>query len=264
MDITEKIKKYRIIDCHLHLGNLAYLNMPSGRDDKIIEVLKKNGIDNAVFSHHGSLSKVEDDFSDVFESLERYKGFLFAYLVYNPNHSRLFLEAIKKHIDHPNVLGIKIHPSWHQCYPYDERYADFWEYTSDNGIVVLTHSWNPNVPNKAQKYSDPHFFEDISKRYPDQKIILAHAGGRGEYFFKVLDILERRSNLYVDFAGDTFVPNIIDKYVKRIGSERILFGTDMPWIDVRYHLSTVIHAAITEEDKKNILHANAQKLFGLS
>jgi len=261
--MIDGIDKFKIIDCHIHLGNLAYLNMPSGTDEKIIEILRKNGVDRAVFSHHGSLSTVEAGFDMLFEVLDKYRDFLYAYLVFNPNHGRFFLDRIKQHIQNTGILGIKIHPSWHQCYPQSEGYKDFWEYTSKNGIVVLTHSWNPNVANKVQKYSDPFFFEEIARKFPEQKIILAHAGGRGQYFYKVIDILRRNENMYVDFAGDTFLPFIIDRYVAEIGSERILFGTDMPWIDVRYHISNILHADISEKDRHNIFHLNAERLFDI-
>lgn len=261
--MIKDLRRFKIIDTHLHLGNLAYLNMPSGSDDKIIDILKKNGVKKAVFSHHGLLSTVEAGFDMLFDVLDEHRDFLYAYLVFNPNHEGLFLDRIKKHISDPGILGIKIHPSWHQCYPHSEGYRRFWEYTSANGIVVLTHSWNPNVPNKAQKYSDPHFFEEVSRRYPAQKIILAHAGGRGEYFYKVMEILKRNENIYVDFAGDTFLPFIIDRYVEGVGSERILFGTDMPWIDVRYHISNILHADISDQDRQNIFGLNAERLFDL-
>ncbi len=161
------------------------------------------------------------------------------------------------------IIGVKIHPSWHLCYPADERYKKFWALAEERQIPVLTHSWNPNVPNKAQKFSDPFNFEVVIKRHPDLKLILAHAGGRGDSLYKVIDLLEKYPNLYTDFAGDIFEPKLIETYVGRLGSEKLYFGTDMPWIDVRYHLVNILSAEITDEDKENILGLNVARLYGI-
>ena len=67
----------------------------------------------------------------------------------------------------------------------------------------------------------------------------------------------------MDFAGDIFVPGLIEEYVKRVGSKRLLFGTDMPWVDIRFQLANVMNLDIDENDKRNILGLNAIKLFNL-
>jgi predicted TIM-barrel fold metal-dependent hydrolase len=259
----EKIKEFEIIDTHTHMGRLAYLNIISGDDDSIVEILRSSGVSRAIFSHHGSLTTINTSSDLVFNTLKKYPDFLLGHLVYNPNHPEVSLRMIKENIFKPGIAGIKIHPSWHNTYPFDDSYKAFWEFTSENGIVVLTHSWNPNVANKAQKYSDPEFFEKVLKDYPSQKLILAHAGGRGEYFLKVLEILKRNKNFYVDFAGDSFPRGMIERYVNEIGSERILFGSDIPWIDVRYHISYILNSDISDQDRKNIFSSNAKRLFGL-
>lgn len=76
-------------------------------------------------------------------------------------------------------------------------------------------------------------------------------------------MLEKYSNLHVDFAGDSFIPGLIEEYVKSVSSDRLLFGTDMPWADVRYHLINVLEANIEEKDRKNIFEINACRLFNI-
>jgi len=257
------LKNYTIIDSHVHLGYLANLNMPSNSEDNVINLLKDCGVKKAICAHHAALSTVEFGTRKLFESLSRYKGFLYGYLVFNPNFAEISLDTIREYIGREEIVGVKIHPSWHLCYPDDSRYDKFWKLAEEENIAVLTHSWNPDVPNKAQKFSDPFLFESVVKKYPDLKLILAHAGGRGEYLYRVIDLLKKYPNLYVDFAGDSFVPGIIERYVNSVGSERLLFGTDMPWADVRYHVTNVLNSDITSKDKKNIFGLNASRLFSI-
>jgi uncharacterized protein len=262
-EIKKQLKNVKVIDSHLHLGYLSSLNLPGGSDSNIISTLKEFGVKKAIVSHHGSLSTIEYGNKKLFESLALYKDFLYGLLVFNPNFEDESLEIIDEFYVEKNIIGIKIHPSWHICYPTDTRYKKFWALAEERQIPVLTHTWNPNVPNKAQKFSDPFNFEEIIKSHPGLKLILAHAGGRGDYLYKVIDLLEKYPNLYVDFAGDIFEPGLIEAYIERIGSKKLFFGTDMPWIDVRYHLINILSAEITDEDKENILGLNAAGVYGI-
>jgi uncharacterized protein len=258
------LKGLPIIDTHLHLGPLSYLYMPSNEDeDNVITSLKRFGVKKAICAHHGALASLEYGTRLLMDALDRHCGFLYGYLVFNPNHEELSLELIKKHIGDDRIRGIKIHPSWHLCYPYDPRYEKFWNLCEKKNIIVLTHSWDPDVPNAAQKYSSPLLFEEVLVRYPGLKLILAHAGGRGKMLYKVLEMMKRLKNLYVDFAGDTFVPGLIEDYIGSVGSRRLLFGTDTPWADIRFHLANILASRISIKDKENILSNNATDLFNL-
>lgn len=256
-------KEYVIIDTHLHLGALSYLYMPSNNDENIINLLKKFGVKKAVCATHGSLSSINFGSDELPGILEKYADFLYGYFVFNPNFEESSLKTLENYLDKKYIVGVKIHPSWHFCYPYDKRYERFWDFIQERQVPVLTHSWNPDVPNKAQKFSDPFAFEDIVRKFPNLKLILAHAGGRGDMLYKVITLMEKHSNLYVDFAGDVFVPGLIEEYVRRIGSKRLLFGTDMPWVDIRFQLANVANLEVAENDKRNIFGINASKLFNL-
>ena len=262
-EIKRQLNNVKVIDSHLHLGYLSSLSMPGGDDSNIISILKEFGVKKAIVSHHGSLSTIKYGNEKLFEALTLYQDFLYGLLVFNPNFEDESLNMIDEFYTRENIIGIKIHPSWHVCYPADKKYKRFWAIAEERQIPVLTHTWNPNVANKAQKFSDPFNFEEIIKRHPELKLILAHAGGRGEYLYKVIDLLEKYPNVYVDFAGDIFEPGLIEAYIERIGSKKIFFGTDMPWIDVRYYLVNILSAEITDRDKENILGLNAAGLYGI-
>lgn len=260
-DLKHKTSEYLIIDSHLHLGPLANLYMPSNDEKKVVCLMKSFNIKKAICANHGALSTVAHGTLEITGLLERFDDFLYGYLVFNPNFENLSLSSIAKNLENKKIAGIKIHPSWHLCYPHDKKYEKFWSFIEDAGYPVLTHSWNPDVANKIQKFSDPFFFEDIIKKHKKLKLILAHAGGRGEMLYRVISLLEKYENLYVDFAGDIFVPGLFEAYVARVGSGRILFGSDTPWIDFRFHLENIISSSISKAQKADILGLNAARLF---
>lgn len=253
-----------VVDMHLHLGPLSYLYMPSNvKESEVIKVLKRFGVEKAICAHHGALASLAYGTKMLMECLDRYEGFLYGYLVFNPNHEELSFDLMKKYLNDERIVGIKIHPSWHLCYPGDTKYEKFWNFCEKKNIIVLTHSWDPDVANQAQKYSSGLLFEEVLMRHPKLRLILAHAGGRGKMLYEVLEMMKRHQNLYVDFAGDTFIAGLLEDYVSDLGAKRLLFGTDMPWVDIRFHLAHILSADITKKDKENILKNNAVALFGL-
>jgi len=262
-DLGKILKDKIVIDSHLHMGFLSSLNIPCASDNNIISLLKKYGVNKAIVSHHADLSTPYYGKELLFRSLEKFPDFLYGLLVFNPNFSNSSLESIKKNYQRKQIAGIKIHPFWHMCYPGDHKYEKFWDFVCENGIPVLTHTWNPNVANKGEKFADPFLFEDILNKWNGLKLIFAHAGGRGEYLYKVIDLMEKYPDLYVDFAGDIFEPGLLETYVGRVGSDRIFFGSDMPWIDVRYYLVNILSADIEDQDKENILGINASRFFSI-
>jgi predicted TIM-barrel fold metal-dependent hydrolase len=57
---------------------------------------------------------------------------------------------------------------------------------------------------------------------------------------------------------------LIEKFAAEVGSERMLFGTDLPWFDPQHAIGVLLSAQINDEDRHNICHRNAEKLLTLS
>jgi predicted TIM-barrel fold metal-dependent hydrolase len=50
--------------------------------------------------------------------------------------------------------------------------------------------------------------------------------------------------------------------MKKVTSEKIIYGTDFPWFSQPYCIGTVLGADITDEDRRNILYRNAMRILG--
>ena len=67
-------------------------------------------------------------------------------------------------------------------------------------------------------------------------------------------------NIYTDTSGGfSYFNNVVEYAVDRVGSEKILFGTDA--YSVAFQLGRIVYANIKEEDKENILYRNAKSIF---
>jgi len=54
---------------------------------------------------------------------------------------------------------------------------------------------------------------------------------------------------------------ILDRFVREVGSDRILFGTDLPWFSTHHAIGAIIDAEMTDDDRHNIFHRNGEKIF---
>jgi len=54
---------------------------------------------------------------------------------------------------------------------------------------------------------------------------------------------------------------VIEKFVDRAGSEKIIFGTDTPWFNHHNYIGALLGAEISDDDRRNILYRNAEKLL---
>jgi len=90
------------------------------------------------------------------------------------------------------------------------------------------------------------------------------------YFDSAMTVAMRNVNIYFDVVGTN--PQHLRFAIDKIGSERIMFGTDWSatwrWLSVpatlhQIRLKVLDDAKLTETERENILWKNAARLFKL-
>jgi predicted TIM-barrel fold metal-dependent hydrolase len=199
-------------------------------------------------------------------NLDLYKstgGRIMSYFAYNPHQHKKCIEVIMKYYDNKIFKGVKIHPSWHKTSADDDLYHDIWSYCEKRGIIMIAHTWDMSLTNPVQELSFPSRFEKYVKKYPGVTLICAHSGGRYNGIVAAVKLAFDYDNVYLDIAGDIYANGFIEYATGRIGSERILYGSDYGMMDQRNTIGMVLGADIRLKDKENILYRNATKLFGI-
>lgn len=242
----------KIIDIHTHCNCGSSYDVPETTLHQrnfpfLMEEYQNCGISVGGFSYFSSL------FSDkeVFEGNKRLKKHseeddrVYQWLVLDPRQERLFSQ-IQEHINDKKVLGIKIH-STEMCHHYDiNEYADIiFSFANQLGCFVLMHP--DKIPDMVQ-YAD---------RYPKMKLIIAHLGS-----VEHVDAIERakNGNIFTDTSGMlSYQNNVVEYAVKRVGSEKIFFGTDT--YACGFQVGRIQYARISQQDKENIFYNNAKKYF---
>jgi predicted TIM-barrel fold metal-dependent hydrolase len=133
-------------------------------------------------------------------------------------------------------------------------------------VPVLIHTSEPvghQYPGKGH-LSFTELYELI-KAFPTTCFILAHWGG-GLWWYQLMkrEVREVLTNTYFDTAASPFLyrPEIYEHALKIIGTEKILYGSDYPLLNLDRYLKELSQAGLTREQQSAILGGNSQRILG--
>lgn len=253
-----------IVDAHAHLGPWPRFSVAERSLDGYISLMDHLGIGKAIISHHAGLAGLMQLAADESQkAFDQSGGRVLSYLVFDPNRPDESLSLIQQAAAKPHFAGVKLHPTQHNCPADDDRYRPAWEFAVQVKCPLLAHTWDRSPEHPAQNHSFPDLFERYLAEFPDVRFIFGHAGGRWNGFAACLEIVKKCPNTCLDITGDGFMLGRIEHFVREVGAERILFGSDAPWIDPRIPLGEVLGADISEVERESILGGNATRLFNL-
>ena len=252
-----------IIDAHAHFGFPGTFFVPETGPEHLLALMDLLSIRVAIIAGDQVLlyEGVRASHVPLREACERSEGRLFYLGFFDPRAADASLAALEETARWPGFVGIKIHPSLHRTWADDPVYQKAWEFAADHDLPILTHSWSVSETNPAQAYSTPGRFEVHVRRFPQVRLVLGHAGGRGAGRLEAVRMVNEHPNVFLDIAGDVFCNRLIKTLAESVPPNKILFGTDFPWIDPRANLSRVLLAEIDDQLKQKILSDNACAVY---
>jgi len=239
-----------IIDCHAHLNPYYNFMIPKWDLTSLVASAKRIGISKMYASSLQAIcSNALAGNSDALEKAKKYHPLIQIYLVYKPNYPEE-IETIVNTAKKYCLNQFKIHDEGNN-HPYNHpNYFKLYEYSNDHESVVLIHTYgNKHLP----------AINNIAALFPKMKILLAHAGiiDEDDYIKTTL----KYDNVYLDISSSWDWHGLIEKLVNKCGSERVLFGTDNPFLSPEQSIGRILFARIHDEEKRKILGLNAQSLF---
>jgi predicted TIM-barrel fold metal-dependent hydrolase len=236
----------QIIDAHVHLDPISKFFTPSPELKDLLKLMDHLSIGRAVCIDHLTMYEGAGEGIHTLREVFDKSGGRILYLGgFDPRKSRDCMNVLKKAVSWPGFAGIKIHPSFHLTPADDPVYETIWKFADENDLAILAHSWSVSDYNPVQSHSTPEKFEKYIDKFKNVRIVLAHAGGRGNGRNEMIRLVNKYNSVYTDIAGDIF----------------ILFGSDFPWLDPRANLARIFLSNINERAKKKILTENALRVY---
>lgn len=116
-------------------------------------------------------------------------------------------------------------------------------------------------------YESLWMVEELAEEFPEMRFVALSGLATIEDHQHAVQIAKRRKNILFDTGPVLWVREKgVEEFVKKIGSDRLLFGSDLYAMQPSYRKATttldiVRNSLITPEDKLNILRRNVMKLF---
>jgi len=242
-----------IIDFHAHCWS---------RDDAeeaMAREAQRHGVDRICVSGLASwlpdLDEVKGHNDRVYKAAREYPDLFLPFVYLNPLHGQAALDELERGLDQ-GAVGIKL---WISCWLDHPAVAPVLERAIATNMVVLQHSWHKITGNYPGE-SDPVCIANVVRHYPELKFVMAHVGGDWRYGLRaVRDV----PHILADTSGSMVDNGLVEGWVREVGAERLIWGTDMPGADLLLTLSKVRDADLTDDEKALILSGNAQRLLGL-
>ncbi len=244
-----------IYDMHGHMGHFHSIYFPRADAASMVRTMDEAGVRLLVFSHHAALNSPDLANEPSIAAVKEFPDRLRAYCMINPNYPEQVARDLAAFSNlFPQVyVGFKFLSDYHQVALTDPRYAPAWEMANERALPVLAHTWGGSA------YDGEAVVREVAERYPQVRFLLGHAC-HGAWHAAVA-LARDFPNIYLELTAVFDDRGVIEIFVEEVGSERILFGTDLPWFDPHHAIGVLMNADISDADRHNICHRNAEKLL---
>lgn len=238
-----------IIDSHNHLGGPDKGDGRSQSAEELISKMDSAGIDKAVIfpfnnpDEQGSfaaanwvIAKAVNKFPDRFIGFARV----------DPNYEQAIAE-IELAVSELGLKGLKLHPRAQNFHLNDDCLIAVMDKVVELQLPVIFDSGSSNA-----RWPD---ITELAGRYPEYPLVMAHMHGEGfmEAAFEQINI----------FLGTTDIKDTsgIERAVNMLGAERIISGSDSPYIDPKSEQEKINSLIISNDAKELIKGENMEWLL---
>jgi hypothetical protein len=126
--------------------------------------------------------------------------------------------------------GVKLYPVLALFDPVDPAFDDFYRIVTAHGLVLLWHMGATPSPIGRLAVSQPLVIDEVARRHPGMKQIMAHMGHPWQRDTNV--VLRKNPNVYADVSGVPSRP--MDAFFALVNAQewhtvdKLLFGSDYP------------------------------------
>ena len=239
-----------VIDAHAHIGPWFNFRIPHPYADGMLRTMDHAGVHVAWITADASIGP---DFrlgnALVAEAVEAHPERFRGYVTVNPHYPEESLEELARRYDAGWRL-IKFHTGTHDHPADGPGYRRIWEFAQERGLHVLSHS-----------FPSPERLAALAAEYPDVSILVGHAASSAAAAPAYCAVCREHPNVFLDLCGSTLWRGLLERMVALAGAERVLFGSDIPFVDPRGQLGRVAFARLPDEDLRAVFGGNARRIW---
>jgi predicted TIM-barrel fold metal-dependent hydrolase len=241
-----------IIDCHCHAGKGNGLTGPwdtSAPLEQYMHRASQAGIERTVLmaAFHSNYSAANNEVARIVKSRpDRFYGFAF---VNAERDQGRVSELIGAAVNEYGFVGVKVHR-------HDARIT--------REVCEAARAFS--LPVLYDVMGEVTVVELLAAEYPDVSFIIPHLGSFSDDWraqLALIDHLTRHSNIYTDTSGVRRF-DLLEQTIKRAGAQKVLFGSDGPWLHPAVELAKVRALRLTTDEEELVLSGNFLRLIARS
>lgn len=208
----------------------------------------------------GSLISNEEVAAQIDQAPDRLKGLATADL-FQPMES---VRRLRDIVDGERFVGVRVVPWVWELPPNDRRYYPIYAACIDLGVPFCTQIGHTGPLRSSETGRMIPYLEQVMLDFPELVVVGGHVG------FPWIDELHTMTikfpNFYVDtsaYALHRLPPSFVD-YMKGIGRDRVMFGTNWPMLSPSRCLAKLDALGLDAQHAEAFLSGNAQRVFKLA
>jgi uncharacterized protein len=275
-EVKQRAADFPIIDIHTHLmperlfkavrayfrANLWHPHYEAPTED-LVQVLVDAGVDRFVFmpyAHRAEMARSLNHWVANVQATFAPHGIGFG--TFHPDDAELLPELVSEAFGMLHLRGAKLHPQVGKFGLDDPRLDPLYSRAQEDGIPLLIHAGRRPEPNE---HVGARAFGRMMRRFPNLKVIVAHAGAdEFDAFFDLCGVYE---GVYLDTAM------VFNKYlggpppIQRVleFQDRVVFGSDFPNIPYRWEtaVQAILDLRLGRALERKLLYTNAARLLDI-
>jgi Predicted metal-dependent hydrolase of the TIM-barrel fold len=254
VDYKKKDREFNIVDIHSHYGKFNTFNTRGDDADTMIGIMDRNGIGRTCIAPFiGLKSDAVMGNNLTYAAMRKYPGRISGLACIDPFDKNNIVKELDRCFSEMLFSAIKLHPDMNGLSSESDAYKPVFEYAQHHHLTILWHY-----------EASPSYIEKLALRYVNVNFVLAHYGGAWDGFShdRVLNLVKSADNIYTDTASSVIYFNAFESLVEYVGDKKVLFGSDMVFLDPAFQLARILGSDIPFKSKEDILGGNALRLLG--
>ena len=250
------LSDFKIIDIHAHLGSYFQFPIRLNKTEDIVNTIKKLNIKKILVSHMFSfLYDAEEGNSLTLKEAGKYPDLFLSGGVLDPRWDENKIEEEFNRINSHVSMWNELHPALHYYSLNGSGYRVILDLIKLQPKPVLFHT------DESDRFSKPAQLKEIIPLYPEIPFIIGHSGNVIGGFETAVEIVKKYDNAFLDSTFSRNYMGIIKWIIDKVSANKILFGSDIPFLNGAAQVGKLFEPGITETEREKIFYNNAVKLL---
>jgi predicted TIM-barrel fold metal-dependent hydrolase len=171
-----------------------------------------------------------------------------------PNEGQAALQEIHCAATEWGMRVLKIMPAIYQAHLTSVMATSLMQTARELGLVVNIHS--------GSEISHPLAIGALCRRFPDVTVLMDHMGYR-EWVSDAIEAARDNPNLYLGTTIASFEPIVIERAVRELGPERVVYGSNWPNLYSDLAVEAIRRQKLGNEAEELILGGNLARILGM-